>query len=752
MLPRIFTLVLLLLTLHASAQESLRVHVQNADNAVAVEFAYVNVYNTERVLQSSVMTDENGNASVTVVNFPARIEVVAIGYTTYAQLLTAPQTEPIRIPLEKRFSSLDEVVVTGVAAPIKPQSALSNYRIITAASIKAQGAVTLNEVLANQLNTNISNDGILGAGVRMQGLNGDKVKTLMDGVAVNGREGGNIDMGQINLLNVERIEIVQGPMSIIYGSDALGGVINVIEKQSRKPYELQATANYESIGKYNFNIGGVRSWKQHSVNIGGGRNFFQGWKYLDVPVHYNSDSALVQRHMQFKPKEQYVANAGYQYRAASGFKANFSTNFLREKVINKGPVSSYDPLNGVSATDEYYYTTRSMNRLVLEGKINNKATWQMLNGYAYYRRIRNTYVTDLTTLTKDLSPADGVQDTSVFHDISSRGMYQNKYKLFELTAGYDIALQEGRSKKISGNDHSIHDYAVFALATVPLAQEKLKVQAGLRAAYNSRFQSPLIPAVNVLYSFSDRLQMRGSYAKGFRAPSLKEMYLSFVDQNHEILGNKNLTAETGDHFQLSLSGSLYKKQNSYAQVVITGFYNQVKNGILLVPVRPEDSTSIAYTYGNLTKQQNLIANIQFQGQLDNFHYVVGYAYNYTFSQEGNEAFSAQEFNTNLFYYWKTAKLNFAAFYKYTGAQPFLRASIDGSANYDGRQPGFHMLDASVERKFWRSRVGLVVGVKNILDVQRLQASGLTTGGIHSGGGSLNFLPRSLFTTLRFTLD
>lgn len=751
MLSRIFTLLLLLLTTKLCAQESITVKVRNADNGEPLEFVYVNVYDSARTLQSTSFTGVDGSVAVSVSNFPAKLEVTAFGYTpVQRELKSGVQT--ISVALEKRFNTLDEVVVTGVVAPIKPQDALTTYRIITAASIKAQGAITLNEVLDNQLNMNISNDGVLGAGVRMQGLGGDKVKTLIDGVAVNGREGGNIDMGQISLQNVERIEIVQGPMSVIYGSDALGGVINVIEKQNRKPYELQGTFNYESIGKYNVNVGAAKSWKKHSVSLGGGRNFFEGWKYLDKPVSYNDDSVLAQRHLLFKPREQYVANGGYQYRATSGFKLNFASNFLREKVTNKGPIATFNPV-AVWANDEYYYTTRSQNRLSLEGKLGKKATWQIMNGYAYYRRVRNTYRTDLTTLSREMSSAGGVQDTSVFNDISSRGMYQNRFAWFELTAGYDVTYQQGNSRKIAGGDLSIGDYAAFALATFPfLKDDKLKIQMGARASYNTRFSSPLVPAVNVLFSLSERTQMRASYSKGFRAPSLKEMYLTFMDQNHKILGNEQLKAETGDHLQFSVSGNLKKESNRYAQVTATVFYNHVHDGITLVPVRPEDSTSIEYTYGNLSEQKNVIGNIQFEGQWYNLHYSLGYGLNRTFVVQGSGDFTAQEFTSNLFYYWKFARINFGAFYKYTGAQPFLRASIDGSVSYDGRQPDYHMLDASIERKFWKNRISLTAGVKNILDVQRLNATGLTSGGIHSGNGSINFLPRSLFTTLRFTLD
>jgi outer membrane receptor for ferrienterochelin and colicins len=173
---------------------------------------------------------------------------------------------------------------------------------------------------------------------------------------------------------------------------------------------------------------------------------------------------------------------------------------------------------------------------------------------------------------------------------------------------------------------------------------------------------------------------------------------------------------------------------------------------MLVPVHPEDPSSIEFKYGNLTRQQNAIASFEMEGQASNFHYMVGYSFNYTFSQTGYSSFVANELSSNLFYYWKNPKIGISAFYKFTGAQPFLRSSIDGSVNYDGRQPSYHMLDASLERKFWNKKIAVTIGIKNILNVETLRATGLTQGGIHSGNGEINFLPRSLFTTLRLMID
>ena len=420
-----FSRIVILLVFLAAASEvcAQTLTVVSKDSGIPLPAAAVRVFadTGTRVLMHTEETDEQGTVQLTVPVLPAVVEVQRSGYEQELVKLKAIPTE-LRVSLTPRLHVMDEVVVTGVPSPIKLQDALASYRVITAATIQAQGAVTLNEALANQLNLSVGNDALLGAGIRMQGMNGDKVKTLMDGVALNGREGGNIDMGQINLYNAERIEVVQGPMSIIYGSDALGGVINVIEKQRRRPFEAFATAHYESIGKYNVQAGLSKAWKRHRLQAGGGRNYFQGWKYLDEPVGYNQDTVQAQRHMLFKPKEQYLANLGYQYQSAKGTKIRFASDLLREKVTNKGAVRTFNPFT-VAATDEYYRTTRSVNRLTLEGKLKERLSWQIINGYTYYRRVRTTYEKDLTTLAQTLSEASGVQDTSLFQDYASRGMF-----------------------------------------------------------------------------------------------------------------------------------------------------------------------------------------------------------------------------------------------------------------------------------------------------------------------------------------
>lgn len=744
------------------AQQSLRVLVIDKNSGEKIPFAYVNTYQYPgNAMLNTVLTDENGVAEIIPNKYPFKLEVVAFGYEPITQQVYSGTNQNLSFYLIKKYATVDEVVVTGLTAPKSRLDALSSYQVITKGTIQAQGAVTLNDVLKNQLNMRVNNDNILGANIQMQGVAGDKVKILIDGIPVNGREGGNVSLNQINLNNIERIEIVQGPMSVVYGTDALGGVINLITKKEKKPYGINASVYYESYGRYNFDISGTyRLANRHQFTLGGGRNFFQGWKYLDTPKK-SSDGEhelLLKRNLLFKPNEQYFGNFAYNYTAPSGFSLDVASDYMKEHVLNQGSLSVWDAYLGAYAYDEEYNTQRSQNRLAMKGKLGKSGTWLSQNGYSLYHRTRYSYKKDLVTLQETVSNAFGGQDTSTFQDVYMRGSYNNKLWKIDYTVGYDVNLQFARSLKVdSGITKQIQDYALYTQLSMPIVKDKLTVQGGLRGTYNTVYDPPLIPSFSLLYKPVKKLQLRGSYAKGFRAPSLKERYLSFIDIYHHIIGNENLAAEESQHIQASASYQVFQKKGDYLQLMLTGYLNDVTNGIALVPIYPNNPNSIDYTYGNVTKQENTIASLQAEGQLGNFHYQLGYSYTHTFAQEdAYDAFSAQEATATLQYGWKKIGMNFNAFYKYYGSQPFMTIGIDGKAYFSGKQNPYQICDMSVEKSLWKQRVQLIAGVKNVFGVQRITRTGgiSSSGSAHSGGdtGGVNLLPRSFFTSLRFSLN
>lgn len=663
--------------------------------------------------------------------------------------VSARAQQPLSVPTADSAGSwnseIGEVVVTGVSAPVRLQNALSLYRVIDEKQFKAQGAVTLADALVTQLGLQLATDPMLGTSVQSQGLRADKVKILIDGLPVNGRENGAVDLGQLNLARIARVEVVQGPMSVMYGSDALGGVINLITKKTKKR-QLTARAFTESIGRYNADLSaGWQFGTRHTADVTVGRNFFEGWGDMDTVAPF--------RRLLYKPKTQYFATGAYTYTAASGFRVSATSDFFKEKVTNRG-TAYIDPYNAYGL-DQRFHVTRSMNRLQLEGKAGEKGRWSLANSYSYYHRVRESVEKNLQNMTEVPTSGTGDQDTSRFDDITLRSNYSRPVGDFKLDGGYDITLQSGSSTKLdpaASNSYRQEDYALYANVAYSFWQEKATLQGGLRASHNSLYSAPLVPALNLLLQPTDNIQVRASYAEGFRAPTLKELYLRFVDQNHEIIGNPALRAERSKNYQLSLSSQYTIANEVRMNTVLSGYYNDVRDGITLVNPT-SDSASLRRIYSNMAVQKSATLNIQAEASWRKLRLSGGYGLIHIPALDGAySGFTVPEITGNFFWFIKPAKVSFNAFYKYTGESRSISADAEGNAIYGGRVASFHNLDASVQRSFWKNRVALTVGVKNVLhgEVRNLGSS-VSVGGAHASAGPSGALPRRFFAQAIFQL-
>ena len=258
-------------------------------------------------------------------------------------------SDQLIITLVKNDIDLSEVVVTSEYAPRTADESIHPVTIITKDQIDYQAASNLVQVLENQLNMRISNDPVLGSGLTLNGLSGQNIKFLVDGVPVIGRLDGNIDISQINLNNVERIEVINGPMAASYGTDASGGVINLITKQQgSKKFDAGVNLLYQNTGYYNIDVYAGSNTGNSSYLVSAGRYFFEGWSTADTS-----------RWKEWKPKEQYFGNFKYRF-TSKRFILGYNLNLFHETITNKGaprisPYSAY-------AFDEYYKTIRVTNQ------------------------------------------------------------------------------------------------------------------------------------------------------------------------------------------------------------------------------------------------------------------------------------------------------------------------------------------------------------------------------------------------------
>ena len=682
---------------------------------VAIELSYSK--NTKKITTQKAL-GANGIIEIDSTWKNVRIKLHHISYQK-KQISIKSTTKTITLYIENL--DLNTFVVTGQYAPSSDEKSVHKIRVIDSKRIEAQGAVNLQELMEQEMNIRISQDKVLGSSMSIQGLSGENVKILVDGVPVVGRLNGNIDLSQINLSNIDRVEIVEGPLSVSYGTNALAGTINLITKKNKDSFGANAESYYETIGQYNFNAGINIGIKKHLFSLKAGRNYFQGYSKEDTT-----------RVKDWKPKEQHFGTFKYSSNIKN-INYRLTSDYFQEKLTSRGePRAPYYE----TAFDDYFYTKRSSNSLNISYQ---KPNWNLniLGGYNYYNRIKNKYLKDLVNIEYTLidNPAD--QDTTVFDLVFSRGTYSFTKDSTQINfqVGYDISLESNKGKRIKDEIQQIGDYAIFASMEYR-PNEKFVVRPGIRYSYNTRYESPIIPSLNMKYNWTKHLSTRASYGKGFRAPSLKELHFFFVDINHNIQGNSELKAEESDNFMMQLSYKRGIKRGVY-NFELEGFYNNVENQINLSLLNANDQL---YTYTNIGnfKSKGLKFNSGFRYKTYKTNFGLAYVGRYNIESENNpnvkKFFFTPEISAGFTYEVEKWKMSFNTFFKHTGTLYNYTTASDGSLEqYTIEQ--YNMLDLSVMKFFWKRKLKTTIGAKNIFDVGDISTNQIGSGGVHSGSGS-----------------
>ncbi|MFC2102531.1 TonB-dependent receptor plug domain-containing protein, partial [Bacteroidota bacterium] len=213
------------------------------------------------------------------------------------------------------------------------------------------------------------------------------------------------------------------------------------------------------------------------------------------------------------------------------------------------------------------------------------------------------------------------------------------------------------------------DYAAFfSLKWDPI--KALSIQPGIRFIYNTKYKAPLVYAISGKWNIADPLSLRVSYSRGFRAPSIKELYLFFKDVNHNIQGNPDLKAETSNNVNMNLKYAVENRKTAY-EFEVSGFYNALKNIITLAQV-PGSGTDLSYTYVNLDRYKttggqvnatfSLYPSLKVSAGLSETGINVEMADG---TNTGGFKFST-DVNANTSYRFVKADLTLALLYKYTG--------------------------------------------------------------------------------------
>jgi outer membrane receptor for ferrienterochelin and colicins len=646
---------------------------------------------------------------------------------------------------------LTEVVVTGQYKPQSLKNSVYQVRTISKDRIQKQAATNLQDVLTNELNIRFTQDAATGGSdITMLGLKGQNVKILIDGLPVIGRQGtsNEININQIDINSIERIEIVEGPMSVVYGADALAGVINIITKKAATTkFAVTARLHEETIGKEYGSKQGIHnqyagfSFNHKKWELGGaaGRNYFCGWK----------DTA-VGRELVWHKKDQILAN-GYIGYATNKFSLRYRIDGLDEIITNPGNFLFRQESSGDTlATDQEYLSQRVMQQLQGAYTVSSRLNFQAQSSYSNYSR--QVFSTTVSKKTGDvrLNTAAGMQSVVDFTGFTARATaFYKLNKLFSFQPGIDVNIDKGEGERLSAGTNLIKDYAFFISSEIT-PNEKINIRPGVRIISNSVYDAPpAIPSINAKWAVSNNVDVRLAYANGFRSPSLRELYFNFFDANHQIIGNPALKAETSNSFTGSVNWKKINAKEVVYTTVLNGYYNMVKN---LIDYAVSANDPNIFTLLNVSDSRTAGASLSTAAKYKTWNFSVGTAYtgfynDYAAADKTLPQMQwSPEANATAGYSFTKLKLDLNLFYKFTGKRPFY--TLKDQEYVLASIKAYHMADITASKKLGKYLM-VQTGIRNLFNVGRVNST-VVSNGLHTASGVRSIATgRSLFAGLQF---
>ncbi len=527
------------------------------------------------ISKANKVTATNSEGSFIIENIPSgkyTLTASFVGYLTYSISVDLnADTKAVNFPLKKDIQNISAVSVTANRTPKKIENTASRVDIISEKELNSYPSSNLDDLLQSVPNVYVNRSwGIFSKNstLTMRGMDGyARVLVLFDGVPLNRTSGGGINWHMIPVNQIEKIEVIKGPASALYGNNAMGGVINIISKRSKEKLSGELSmfgGSYGTVGG-RINLGGNYTQNQKGFFWSLNSFYRRGDGYIitpeedrdftDVPLFLKEYGANLTVGYQFNDKNKLeISTQLYDDRRGEG-----------QKVYEEdGSYLKYSTLHTRAS-----YTTNIKGFDIYVNSFYHKQRY-----YQHAERLNQTGDTYKLYDREQDSEDYGVwinSEKKLFkNDILSFGA---DYKHGSLYAE-DIYMT---STDFFERQGAIDFFAVFLQNELQLLNNKLIITAGIRLDYSGfkdaeltiedptsvtafetnakeSFQNTswfkISPKVALKFKFSDMLHAYTSYSVGFMPPKLDDMCSSRKISNGFKLANPDLKPEKIDNFEL----------------------------------------------------------------------------------------------------------------------------------------------------------------------------------------------------------
>ena len=479
--------------------------------------------------------------------------------------------------------SIPEIVVTGTGTEHYLKDAPVQTEVISRKMLDSYAGATLEDILSGLCASFDFSAGDMGANMQLGGLGNGYILILVDGKKMHGDVGGQNNLGLIDPARIERIEIVKGAASALYGSDAIAGVVNIILNKHRENILIENTSRGGSYGEFRqsntvqFKVGKFTSSTNFQLKHSDG---WQNTTYED-PNRYeypitNSINKTVNRYTDWQVAQR------FDYQVTKDLSLYADGSFYRKRIYRPCGVPDYK-------TYDFLYRNSSV---ATGGKLKLKNSNSIMldvnyDSHAYYYMYtRETWDKEYDDSGKEISfpyfPGDkGLQSDQSRLLLQLKGIFNLPY-FNRLSVGTDTEINWLDAPRRLDEKDQVSDYTTSFYAQdewTPI--ERLNITAGGRLTVNQNFGVRITPKVSALYKLG-AFNLRATYSEGFKTPTLKELHYRYIRQMSIIslnLGNTELDPQTSRY----VSGGLEYNGTRFS-INVTGYCNWVDNMITLVTI------------------------------------------------------------------------------------------------------------------------------------------------------------------------
>lgn len=494
-------------------------------------------------------------------------------------------------------NELSEVKVTTATRTERVLSSLPlPMTIITSEAIIKSGVTRLNEILNEQTGIILIPDESGFEGIQMQGLDAAYTMILIDGVPLVGRSSGVLDLSRVSVGNIERIEIVKGASSALYGSEAMGGVINVITKKPGKDmFSGSLSYRYATFNTNDANANLLWKKKKFSANL------FANFYATDG---YDLDKNTPLKNVE--PFYNFTLQPKIYYDFSEHLKLIVSNRFYDMKMDNKAVIES-ENYEGEATENEWN------SQIKLEHKWNDKF-------YSEYELYATNYKNDsFLNDQNNVRYEDAYYNQWLFRpEIRTTLSLKNDKITGGIGLNYETLDRTYFDKNVKFNSQ----YVFLQYDWNPT--EKWNVLAGFRYDNHSEYASQFSPKLAVNYKINNNFSLKSSVGYGYKAPDFRQLFFDFTNPSvgYTVLGynvaearlnqleeeGQLLSRVAGVNFDKPLEaessinvnfGTFYKRNK--LRMDINAFYNSISNLIDTQIVATKTNSQNIFSYSNFNK-------------------------------------------------------------------------------------------------------------------------------------------------------